>query len=94
MANWDELQLALDPISRPLWNDSWSSYNGLHDRIDETAANKLDSSLRLVEVTELKITVAVEGTQLGGARRKVRGHRPRPILRYPSRKVSFLGGTE
>jgi len=73
-ASWDELQCALDSISGHLWDNSSSSYNGLHDRVDETIANNLSSSLRLVEVKDLKITVAIEGTQIGNARRKVRGN--------------------
>jgi hypothetical protein len=73
-ASWDELQRALDSISGPLWDNSSSSYNGLHDRVDEAMANNLGSSLRLVEVKDLKITVAIEGTQVGNAKRKVRGH--------------------
>lgn len=73
-ASWDELQRALDLISGPLWDNSSSSYNGLHDRVDEATANNLGSSLRLIEVKDLKITVAVEGTQIGNAKRKVRGN--------------------
>ena len=73
-ASWDQLQCALDSISGPLWDNSSSSYNGLHDRVDETTANSLGSSLRLVEVTDLEITVAVEGAEIGKGRRKVRGN--------------------
>jgi hypothetical protein len=73
-ASWDQMQRALDSISGPLWDNSSSSYNGLHDRVDETIANNLGSSLRLVEVKDLKITVAIEGTQIGNAKRKVRGN--------------------
>ncbi|MCP4304895.1 MAG: hypothetical protein GY788_08490 [bacterium] len=73
-ASWDELQAALDPTAGPLWDNSSSSYNGLNDRIEEAAANELVSSLRLVEVNDLKIAVAVEGAEFGNAKRKVRGH--------------------
>jgi hypothetical protein len=73
-ASWDELQDALDSSSGLLWDNASSSYNGLHDRIDETATNNLGSSLRLIEATGLKITVAVEGTAVGSAKRKVRGY--------------------
>ena len=73
-ASWDDLQAALDPIVGLLWDNSSSSYNGLHDRVEEAAANKLGSSLRLIEVTDLKISVAVEGAEFGNAKRKVRGH--------------------
>ena len=72
-ASWDDLQSALDSVSGPLRDDSSSSFNGLHDRVEETVANALGSSLRLVGVSDLKITVAVEGSELVGSRRKVRG---------------------
>jgi len=72
-ASWDELRDAIDPILGPMWDDSSSSYNGLHDRVCETAAINLGSSLRLIEVGNLNIIVAVEGSEVGSARRKVRG---------------------
>jgi hypothetical protein len=72
--NWNDLKAALDPIVTPLWNNSSSSYNGSNDRVEETLAKELGSSLRLIEVTDLKIVVAVEGAQFGNGKRKVRGH--------------------
>lgn len=72
-ASWDELQSALDEVSGALWDNSSSSTYGRNDRVEEAAANKLDSSLRLVEVRDLKIVVAVEGAEFGNAKRKVRG---------------------
>jgi hypothetical protein len=73
-ASWDELRGALDSIPGSLWNNSSSSYNGLHDRIEESVANGLDNSLRLIEVTDLKMVVAVEGAEFGAGKRRVRGH--------------------
>lgn len=73
-ASWDELEAALDPKGGPLWDNSSSSYNGLRDRVEEAAANQLGNSLRLIEVSDLKILVAVEGAEFGNAKRKVRGH--------------------
>jgi len=72
-ASWDELKAALDKVSGPLWDNSSSSTYGLNDRVEEATADKLGSSLRLVEVTDLKIVVAVEGAEFGNAKRKVRG---------------------
>jgi hypothetical protein len=72
-ASLDELQAALDNVSGPLWDNSSSSTYGLNDRVEEAAANKLGSSLRLVEVKDLKIVVAVEGAEFGNAKRRVRG---------------------
>ena len=71
-ASWDDLRAALDPVAGPLWDSFLSSYSGLHDRVEEAAANKLGGSLRLIEVTDLKIAVAVEGAEF--RKRKVRGH--------------------
>jgi hypothetical protein len=42
--------------------------------MSEAKANQLDSSLRLIEVGDFKIVVAVEGAQFGNGKRKVRGH--------------------
>jgi hypothetical protein len=73
-ATWEELQGALDKVPGALWDNSSSSYNGLHDRVEEAAANQLGNSLRLIEVKDLKIVVAVEGAEFGNGKRKVRGH--------------------
>ena len=72
-ATWDQLCQALDSASGALWDNSSSSYNGLRDRVDEAAAAKLSDSLRLIEVKDLAIEVAVEGAEFGNAKRKVRG---------------------
>jgi len=72
-ATWAELEDAVDPIS-PLWDNRSSTYNGLHDRVDEASANQLRSSLRLIAVKDLSVSVGVEGAAFGNAKRKVRGH--------------------
>jgi hypothetical protein len=54
-ASWDDLRAALDPKGGPLWENLSSSFNGLHDRVEEAKANQLDSSLRLIEVGDFKI---------------------------------------
>jgi hypothetical protein len=72
-ASWDDLKAALDRVAGPLWDNSSSSYNGLHDRVEEAAANQLGYSLRLIEVADMKIAVAVEGAEFGNGKRKVRG---------------------
>jgi hypothetical protein len=72
-AGWDDLKAALDKVSGPLWDNSSSSTYGLNDRVEEGAANRLGNSLRLVEVKDLNIVVAVEGVEFGNAKRKVRG---------------------
>ena len=61
-ATWDQLREALDSVSGPLWDNSSSSYNGLHDRVEVAAAAKLGDSLRLVEVKDLTIEVLLKGS--------------------------------
>jgi hypothetical protein len=61
-------------VSAPLWENSSSSTYGLNDRVEEAAANQRGRSLRLVEVKDLNIVVAIEGAEFGNAKRKVRGH--------------------
>jgi hypothetical protein len=72
-ASWDDLKSALDSASGPLWDNSSSSYSGLHDRVEEAVANGLGTSLRLIEVANLKIMVRVEGAEFGNGKRKIRG---------------------
>jgi len=81
-ATWDVLKAALDPAAGPLWDNSSSGYNGLHDRIEEGEANKLVGSLRLIEVRNLNIAVAVEGAEVGNPHRKVRGRFTHHGARY------------
>ncbi len=71
-ATWDELEAAVDPIS-PLWDNRSSTYNGLHDRVDEAFANQLGSSLRLIAVNDLSVSISIEGAAFWNAKRKVRG---------------------
>ncbi len=73
-ATLGELQAALDEVSGPLWDNSSSSYNGLHDRVEEMAANQLGNSLRLIDVNDFEVIVAVEGAEFGNGKRRVRGH--------------------
>lgn len=72
-ADWSDLQAALDTVGGPLWDNSSSSFNGVNDRIAETAANGLSNSLRLISVNDLTIVVRAEGSEIGKAKRKVRG---------------------
>lgn len=60
------LRSALD--EGPLWLNASSSVHGLRDRIVEEKAAELTSSLKLIEVADLAISVALEGPK-----RKVRG---------------------
>lgn len=72
-ATWDQVRAAVDGAGRPLWNNLSSSYSGLHDRVAEASADPADGSLRLIEVSNLEINVAVEGAEFDNGKRKVRG---------------------
>jgi hypothetical protein len=72
-ATLDQVHAAVDGAGRPLWGNHDSSYSGIHDRVLETSANPADGSLRLIEVGDLEISVAIEGAEFGNGKRKVRG---------------------
>ncbi len=63
-ASWRELRAALDTVSGVLWDNSSSSSNGLNDRVRAVGGNGLGGSLRLVEVSDLRIAV---GSRVGGS---------------------------
>ncbi|MDD1449783.1 hypothetical protein NHF48_000730 [Sphingomonas sp. H160509] len=71
-ANYDEARAAVD--NRHLWANLSSSYNGTNDRVAEDAADPADGSLRLIEVNDLEVRVAVEGAAFGNGKRRVRGY--------------------
>ena len=99
-ASWSDLQAALDPVAGPLWDNSSSSYNGIHDRIEETAARSLGGSLRLIKVNDFKIVVGVEGAEIGRAKQKVRGYFTFNDMPYllavtdPVIEGKYLGGSD
>src|SRR5262249_36574379 len=65
-----ELQSALDPVRGALWDNSSASSNGLHDRVAKSKAAQLGNLLKLIQVSDLSIEVALEGSF---GKRKVRG---------------------
>jgi hypothetical protein len=98
-ATWSDVVAALDPIQGPLWDNYSSSYYGLHDRVEESTAAKLNSSLLLIRVLDLTIEVEVEGAEFGNAKRKVRGRfslngsRYRLSITDPMIERKYLAGT-
>jgi hypothetical protein len=68
-----ELEASLDAIVGPLWDNSSSSANGLHDSVSETIASGFDHSLKLVRVESLVISLSTEGGYFGPPKRKYRG---------------------
>lgn len=72
-ATLQQARAAVDGAGRPLWNNTSSSYSGAHDRVAEAEAAPAEGSLRLIEVNDLQVHVAVEGAEFGNGKRKVRG---------------------
>src|SRR6185437_13987706 len=66
-----DIRKALDVVKGPLWDNSSSTRHGLLDQIPEQTAAKLTTSLKLIEVSDLNIDVAVEGAGYPNAKRKV-----------------------
>lgn len=64
---------ALDRPSGPLWTNGESTSGGLNDRVSAEIAERQTRSLVLVQPDRMAIKVRTEGTQVGQARRRVRG---------------------
>jgi|SRR5579864_738155 len=64
---------APDHPTGPLWVNGESTTGGLNDRVPVGVAEKQPCSLVLVQPDRVIIHVGTEGTQLGQARRRVRG---------------------
>lgn len=74
-ATFNEARSAVDRRQQDLWGTSFgSSYNGTNDRVPVANAASFNYSLRLVEVTDLRIHVSAEGAAFGNMTRKLRGH--------------------
>lgn len=75
---WEKIgQIPLSQISNfadapnILWDNDYSSYNGLHDRIPYTEACALPNSLYLIAATNIKIHVFAPGADFGNSKRRV-----------------------
>lgn len=71
---WDDVRSAVDRLRGPIWENGHSSGHGMNDRIPASAAKALDSSLLLIEVSELQLSVATESVPGRSPKRKVRAH--------------------
>jgi len=60
--------------AQPLWTLGHSSYCGNHDRVPAAVAAQSRNSLRLIEVSALRVSVFSPGAQFGDAKRRVQGH--------------------
>lgn len=67
-----ELPKVVDAVPDELWLNGYSSYNGINDRIPEPEANRLESSLLLIQPDTLTISVEIEGAEFDNGKRKVR----------------------
>ena len=65
-----QVKTAIDKFSGALWENQSSSTDGLNDRVLEKHVT--GGSLRLIEVHDLKIKVAIEGAAFGNPRKRVR----------------------
>jgi len=71
-ATWAQIVSATDKVAGPIWINDISSYHGRNDKVPEAVANRLSSSLMLIEPTRLDLVVGRESQYGGGAKRKVR----------------------
>jgi|TARA_B100000315_G_C14567051_1_gene583476 hypothetical protein len=70
MANWGTIEGLLDPLNSPLWINGDSTYHGMNDKISETLASGLQSSLMLIRPSDLKILVRKESGFAGSPERR------------------------
>ena len=56
-----------------LWLNGNSSYNGLNDRVSLESARGLRDSLKLIQVSNLSLSVSAPGANFGNYRRSVQG---------------------
>jgi hypothetical protein len=83
VASWAQVQAALDPFDARFWSRSQNTQNGLRDKIAEDDLAHIDSSLKLIQVTDLLISVQLEdGWQGRPGKRKVRGRFTYQNLQY------------
>jgi len=72
-ATMEQLGLCLDRFSGPLWINGPSTRYGINDYVAEAEAPSLGSSLKLIEVSDLSVTVEEEWPGYGNPR-SARGH--------------------
>lgn len=101
---WADILPLVDQIEGPLWENWSSSTSGVNDRVDEPrAANVVKAfggSLCLIHVTNLTISVSVEGAAFQNAKRKVRGefqysgHNYRVAITDPKIENQYFAGKD
>ena len=74
-ANFSEALRAVDPLQPNLWGLSPdSSYHGMYDRVPLADAPSFNCSLKLVEVSDLRIRINAEQENFGNAKKMARGY--------------------
>lgn len=92
---WDELLDLLDPVGS-LWANGSSTYNGHNDQIPLAAAAAINTSLKLIRVTDLELSVFRPGEAFGNLKRRVQGrfsyggHRYRLWVTDPGWERTYL----
>lgn len=72
--DWGQIQAAVDPVAGHLWLNGHSTIHGLNDKIPSALLAGITDSLKLVNVSDLTLHVALEpGWQNAPPKRKVRG---------------------
>jgi len=80
-ATWNDLgRLADNPAV--LWRNDSSTQAGLYDRVSESDAQKLDSSLYLLYVSKLTVIVFAPGEAYGNSKRRVQADFKHRGVRY------------
>lgn len=57
-----------------LWENGYSGYNGINDRIPAAIVNKARQSLYFISLSSLTIIVRIEGAEFGNGKKKVRAN--------------------
>jgi putative nucleic acid modification protein with dual OB domain len=74
VATWEQIHTLADAVDGPLWLNEHSTIQGLNDKIPEQLLTAITDSLKLVNVTDLVLRVALEpGWNDKPAKKKVRG---------------------
>ena len=74
VATWQQVYAAIDKNDAAFWANCDSTIYGLNDKVHSASAKRLGSSLKLIEVTDLDLIVAIEpGYQGAPGRKRVRG---------------------
>jgi len=73
-AGWEQVQACVDPYDPNFWVVGESTYHGSNDKIPEARLPQIYSSLKLIQVPDLRVLVRAEAGYGGApARRRVRG---------------------